>query len=72
MSERELALLHEIAKSTEGDVIEIGSWKGGSTVVIASGLKSGKVYAIDPHRGTSAHKSNLIEDKFVEFMNNLK
>lgn len=30
------------------NVVEIGSWQGKSTYCILSGLKSGKVYAIDP------------------------
>ncbi|MFM7859003.1 MAG: class I SAM-dependent methyltransferase, partial [Flammeovirgaceae bacterium] len=29
-------------------IVEIGSWKGKSTYCLAKGLKSGKIYAIDP------------------------
>lgn len=31
-----------------GTVVEIGSWQGKSTYCISKGLKSGKLYAIDP------------------------
>lgn len=37
-------------------VVEIGSWKGRSTVALASAIRArgdGKVFAIDPHTGTS-------------------
>jgi predicted O-methyltransferase YrrM len=44
---------------------------GASTVIIASGLKDGKVYAVDPHKGTTAHKANAIEDTFKIFIENI-
>ncbi len=31
-----------------GTIVEIGSWKGKSTFCLAKGLKSGKIFAIDP------------------------
>jgi hypothetical protein len=40
-------------------LVEIGSWKGRSTICIAIGSKAGKknkCYAIDPHTGSSEHK----------------
>lgn len=37
---------HKLPK--EATVVEIGSWQGKSTYCIAKGLRSGKVYAIDP------------------------
>lgn len=46
---------------TSGDVVEIGSWKGKSTVCIAKGLQKcgkGKVYAIDPHKGNVAKQES--------------
>lgn len=45
--------LFKWASSVEGNAIEIGSFYGRSTVVIAAGLKvgsRGKVFAIDPHK----------------------
>jgi len=55
--------LHETARniaptSHDVTVVEIGSWKGRSTIALALGLKargSGKLFAIDPHTG--AHGS---------------
>ena len=48
--------LYSLAKigSTKGAIIEIGSWKGKSTIWLAKGSKAvngEKVYAIDPHIG---------------------
>lgn len=52
--------LYKSAKSCSGHgaVVEIGSWKGKSTIWLAHGLKDGKggsVYAIDPHTGAPEH-----------------
>ncbi len=49
----------------KGVIVEIGSWKGKSTVFIGKGSESGgkiKVYAIDPH----------IEGTYDEFKRNIK
>jgi predicted O-methyltransferase YrrM len=70
MNER--ILLLESSKRVEGDAIEIGSWMGASTIIIASGLKSGKIYAVDPHKGTTAHDSNAVKDTFEIFTDNIK
>jgi len=35
-------------------IVEIGSWKGRSTIVLAAGARAGAggpVYAVDPHQG---------------------
>lgn len=43
-------------------IVEIGSWKGKSTIWIANGSKDGrniKVYAIDPHIGSSEHQKEI-------------
>ena len=50
--------LYHLARSskTKGVIVEIGSWKGKSTIWLAKGAKAGnknKVYAVDPHRGTT-------------------
>lgn len=52
-SDREVEALAKLAKeASEGVIVEIGSWKGRSTVYLASGSKYGgkglKVYSIDP------------------------
>ena len=59
-------------------VVEIGSWKGRSTIALSLGLKergpdSGTVYAIDPHTGSKEHREQLGEvDTFAEFEQNLE
>ena len=60
ITDKEMELLYTLAKNCRGGVIvEIGSWKGKSTICLAKGAKDGngvKVYAIDPHTGSSEHK----------------
>lgn len=78
LSEREGEFLYKQAKncSWEGVIVEIGSWKGKSTIWLGKGSKSGKnvkIYAIDPHTGSSEHKK--IYGKvwtFEEFKDNIK
>ena len=52
--------LYRAAKRVEkGVIVEIGSWKGLSTIWLAKGSQTGykaKVYAIDPHTGAEEHK----------------
>ncbi len=53
-SDREVKCLYSLAKdSRQGAIVEIGSWKGRSTVYLAKGAEANgqgnKVYAIDPH-----------------------
>ena len=50
LSENEAVGLYSIARQLPYNavVVEIGSWQGKSTYCISKGLKSGKVYAIDP------------------------
>ncbi len=57
ISEIETKFLYDTAKKlrTGGVIVEIGSWKGRSTICLALGSKEGgeaKVYAIDPHTGS--------------------
>ena len=56
LQEKEGEFLYLMAKKVSGEhaIIEIGSWKGKSTICLALGSKAGnkaKVYAIDPHSG---------------------
>jgi predicted O-methyltransferase YrrM len=59
-------------------VVEIGSWKGRSTIAMALALEargpgSGTVHAIDPHTGSREHREQLGEvDTFAEFEANLE
>lgn len=53
------------------NIVEIGSWKGRSTVLF--GLSSqANIYAIDPHTGSSEHRGLVEEiDTYNEFKENL-
>ncbi|MCX6793263.1 MAG: class I SAM-dependent methyltransferase [Candidatus Falkowbacteria bacterium] len=64
---REAKVLYSLAKKVPDyqAIVEIGSWKGRSTVCLGSGTRDGKkamVYAIDPHTGSSEHKIMFGED----------
>jgi hypothetical protein len=55
-------------------VVELGSWKGRSTIALASGLSQGHgvVYAVDPHMGDDGDK--LVGNQgetFLEFQANI-
>ncbi len=56
-------LLFDLAKNTKTDsIVEIGSWKGKSTVCLGLGSKEGsgiKIYAIDPHTGSLEHQNEF-------------
>ena len=69
-------LLFNLAKSCAGRgvIVEIGSWKGKSTIWLAKGSQAGqnaKVYAIDPHAGTSEHRRQGKISTFEEFERNI-
>jgi predicted O-methyltransferase YrrM len=57
-------------------VVEIGSWKGRSTVAVASAVaarpEGGVVHAIDPHRGGVPHRFFGEEDTFDQFLANVE
>ncbi|MHA1310894.1 MAG: class I SAM-dependent methyltransferase [Candidatus Helarchaeota archaeon] len=59
--DKEAIFLYNTAKSCTGKgvIVEIGSWHGKSTIWLGKGSVAGKnikVYAIDPHTGSSEHK----------------
>jgi len=70
-------LLYKLAKKCkQGCIVEIGSWKGRSTIWLAAGSKKGHkatIYAIDPHKGTTTHAQymNKEEETFEEFILNI-
>ena len=69
-------LLFNLAKSCTGRgvIVEIGSWKGKSTIWLAKGSEAGhnaKVYAIDPHTGTAEHLRQGKPSTFEEFQRNI-
>jgi predicted O-methyltransferase YrrM len=72
--------LREAARTHPADepaitVVEIGSWKGRSTVALAHGLRArggGTVYAIDPHRDTRLHRATGEVDTRGAFLANVR
>ncbi len=69
--------LYNAAKNCKGKgvIVEIGSWKGKSTIWLAKGSKAGgnvKIYAIDPHTGSSEHKRYGEAETLKEFKENIK
>lgn len=69
--DHEARLLYNLARdrSIKGEVVEIGSWKGKSTVVLALALQEtggGKVHAIDPHTGNPEHGKVQTFEEFKE------
>ena len=67
-----------IAQQASGDIAEIGSWKGRSTVALSLALQDARsnavVYAIDPHEGSEEHAEVIrVEGTTLgEFRKNLK
>jgi len=78
LTDREGVLLYKLASkcSGKGVIVEIGSWKGKSTIWLAKGSKINKnikIYAIDPHTGSQEHIQKYGNIwTFDEFKNNLK
>jgi len=78
LSDKEGELLFDLAKNCTGKgvIVEIGSWKGKSTIWLGNGSKSGNkimIYAIDPHTGFPEIKKKVGEIyTFEEFKNNIK
>jgi predicted O-methyltransferase YrrM len=76
LSNAEGEILYLLAKQVPSGqaIVELGSWKGKSTIWLAKGAQSGqgnKVYSIDPHHGSETHVSEGEEDTYGEFLNNL-
>lgn len=78
LTSKEGEFLYNAAKNcTKGTaIVEIGSWKGKSTIWLGSGSKEGnkaRVYAIDPHTGSSEHREKFGKVwTFEEFRRNIK
>ncbi len=73
--------MHEYARQFEPPdrqltVVELGSWKGRSTIALAMGLKArghGIVFAIDPHAGGKEHlEVDPQADTFAAFLENIR
>jgi MMP 1-O-methyltransferase len=78
LTEQEGSLLYELARkcTAPGVIVEIGSWKGRSTICLALGSKAGQgktVYAIDPHTGTRETREAFGPiSTFHEFADNMR
>jgi len=81
LTEFEAYGLYKIASkiSKNGQIVEIGSWKGKSTFCLAKGLKNGTIYAIDPFNADGENESKNIYDKqkgvkplMEQFITNMK
>ena len=54
-SQFEGEVLYHLALKSKGKIVEIGSWKGKSTIWLGKGSEAGSkqsIYAIDPHTGS--------------------
>src|ERR1041385_9078450 len=78
LNEAEGRLLYRLARacSGKGVIVEIGSWKGKSTIQLANGSHDGrriKIHAVDPHTGSPEHQSGTPGVwTFDEFQRNIK
>ena len=78
LSDREGELLYNLATNCRGKgvIVEIGSWKGKSTIWLGKGSKAGnkvKIFAIDPHEGASTRSETDRKVRtFEEFKKNIK
>jgi len=71
-------VLYRLAKKCKGRgvIVEIGSWKGKSTILLGHGSQAGpraKIHAVDPHTGSPQHREAMGEVwTFNEFQRNIK
>lgn len=80
ITKREEEFLYRMARqaSGKGVIVEIGSYRGKSTIYLAWGAKDGsraKVYAVDPHTGSPGIKELLGVSEiwtFDEFLKNIE
>lgn len=78
LTETEGIFLYRAAKKVNPPdvIVEIGSWKGKSTICLGKGAQDGnkaKIYAIDPHIGSSEHREMFGKvDTYQEFLQNIK
>jgi len=79
LSYHEALYLYSLAAvgSGRGKILEIGSWKGKSTIILARGSKWSKreqVYAVDPHKGGPDQESHGYKsiDSEIEFRSNVE
>ncbi|HUQ85845.1 MAG TPA: class I SAM-dependent methyltransferase [Candidatus Limnocylindrales bacterium] len=71
LSEKEAIFLSQVAKNSQkykGDIVEIGSFHGKSTICLAQG--KGKVYAIDPHKGY-VEANKVFPSSYTKFLKSI-
>ncbi len=69
LMDAEAVMLYQLAKKVDHPIVEIGSWKGKSTICLAKGSEKGKrvkIFAIDPFTGSSEHGRVWTYDEFKE------
>lgn len=77
LTEDEANFLYKSAFEIPGDgiIIEIGSWKGRSTICFALGARDGNkpvIYAVDPHTGSAEHVKKFGKvDTYSDFVENI-
>jgi hypothetical protein len=78
LSDHEAVFLFRTSRNikSSGEIVEIGSWKGKSTVCLAYGAAEsgipGSVWAVDPHRGQLKGNKPGLTPTYRDFINNLK
>lgn len=76
LSRSEGALLYNLALSTNGNIVEIGSFEGRSTLYIAlakkDNEKNGFIYAVDTFTGSTEHTKHGKIDTYNTFIDNMK
>ena len=75
LTDHEVDCLYQLGQfnDKQGVIVEIGSWKGKSTVALALGaanVHTEKIYAIDPHR--IMPEEGYLEDTEAEFLANIR
>lgn len=78
ITNKDIFILYLLAKyqDIEGDIVEIGSFKGKSTCCLMEGLKYRHevIYAIDPHTGSKEHQKGMKYESgntYDDFMKNV-
>jgi predicted O-methyltransferase YrrM len=76
LTRNEGALLYSLAQGCtgKGAIVEIGSWKGRSTIYLAKGSEANTgtpVTAIDPHIGSSEHQKDGAINTYEVFKENI-
>src|SRR5262245_24255867 len=77
LNRHEGRLLYRLARrcTGRGAIVEIGSWKGKSTIWLGHGSRAGRdleIHAVDPHAGVIARDQNSgVASTFEEFQDNI-